>query len=479
MAFDELEQVRAQLKALPPVPMNGSHSDALIPEYESTDLGNARRLVAEHGQDLRFVSEWGKWLSWDGTHWGIDLTGEVNRRAKMIADAILDEARSSADAQAFRWGLRSQSAGGINAMIAVASTEPGVPVLVDELDTDPWLLTVANGTLDLHTCELQPANRAHLITKASPVRWDPDATCPNWTRALGQVLPDSELRAYMQRTTGYALTGDVSEQVLTVMYGTGSNGKSTFKETILSMLGEHAKPAAPKLLLATKHEGHPTEIADLHGRRLVVSHEVEDGLRLDEALVKELTGGDRLKGRFMRQDFWDFSPTHKLWIACNHKPRIRGNDNGIWRRIRLVPFEVTIPDEEQDKHLPEKLRAELSGILVWAVEGCRAWQQEGLNPPRAVLEATARYRVESDLLSQFIEERCLDGDGFQVRSTDLYADYKVWCVVNGLDHPLSQKAITKQLDERGYDRTENRQGQAIWLGIGLAAPDVSTPEEML
>jgi putative DNA primase/helicase len=439
-------------------------------QFENTDLGNARRLVQYFGRDLRHVPEWGKWIAWAGSHWKVDVTGEVYRNAKRVAEAILDEARGGVDEKLFHWGLRSQSAGGINAMVSLASTEASIPVLVEELDADPWLLAVANGTLDLRSGALHPADRAHLITKVSPVRWDPDATCPAWDTFLEQILPNPEIRAFMQRCCGYALTGDVSEQVLIVMYGTGSNGKSTFKETVLGMLGEHGKPAPPKLLLARKYDEHPTAIADLHGRRLVVSHEVEDGLRLDEALVKELTGADRLKARFMRQDYWDFAPTHKLWLACNYKPKIRGTDHGIWRRIKLVDFEVTIPDDKQDKQLPAKLRAELPGILRWAVNGCLEWQREGLNPPKAVVDATACYRLESDLLAQFVEERCLHGDEYQVRSTELFADYKSWCAANGLDHPLSQKALAKQLQEKGHDRCENRAGQVIWLGIGLVTP---------
>lgn len=438
-------------------------------DYEATDLGNARRLVAEHGQDIHFVPEWGKWVTWTGTYWAVDVTGEVPRRAKQVAEKILDKARVSADKDLFHWGIRSQSAGGLGAMATVASTEPGIPVLVADLDANPWLLTVANGTIDLRTGQLQAADRADLITKASPVAWAPDAACPTWERFLEQILPCPALRAFVQRSCGYALTGDVSEQVLIINHGPGSNGKSTFQETMRAVLGEHAKPAAPKLLLSQKHDEHPTAIADLHGRRLVLSHEVGDGLHLDEALVKELTGGDQLKARYMRQDYWDFAPTFKLWLACNHKPKIRGTDNGIWRRIRLVPFEVTIPDGEQDKHLLDKLRAELPGILAWAVDGGQAWQREGLNPPPVVIDATAAYRLASDLVAQFIDECCVEGDLYQVRSTALYEEYKGWCGANGLDFPLSQKALAKQLDEKGYDRAENRSKQSIWIGLGLLA----------
>jgi len=208
----------------------------------------------------------------------------------------------------------------------------------------------------------------------------------------------------------------------------------------------------------------------------VISHEVEEGIRLDEPLVKELTGGDRLKARYMRQDYWDFTPTHKLWLLTNHKPRIRGTDHGIWRRIRLVPFTVTIPDEEQDHGLLDALRAELPGILAWGVRGCLAWQRDGLTAPPAVVAATETYRVESDLVAQFLAERCTLGDGCQVRSSDLYGAYTAWCSEQGLDHPLSQRALAQRLDERDFHRTENRAGQAIWLGIGIVDErDETTP----
>ena len=448
-------------------------------QYETSDLGNARRLVDEHGEDLRYVPEWGKWLAWNENRWMVDVTGEAHRRAKDVAERILDEARAAADDKLFRHGLKAQSAAGLNAMLAVASTEPGIPVLVDELDADPWLLTVANGTIELRTGTLRPARREDLITKASPVPFDPGAKCPTWHRFLEEVLPDPEVRGFLQRCVGYALTGDVREQILLIWYGLGANGKSTLKETLLATLGDHAAPAAPRLLLAQQHEEHPTAIADLRGRRLVVSHEVEDGLRLDEALVKELTGGDRLKARYMRQDFFSFAPSHKLLLACNHKPRVRGADNGIWRRLRLVKFDVTIPPERQDRDLPARLRAELPGILSWAVAGCIEWQERGLQTPPAVLEATAEYRQESDLLAQFVAERCLTGEGLQVRSTVLYAAYQGWCRENGLDHPLSQKALSRQLDERGFDRTENRAGQAIWLGLAVEAASNGSAGEML
>lgn len=433
--------------------------------YESSDLGNARRLVFNHGDDLRYVPEWSKWLTWDARRWQLDVTGEVNRRTKTETETILDEARATNNTKLFAWAIRSQSNVGLNATVAVATTEPSIPVLVSELDTDPWLLTAANGTLDLHTGQLRMHRRADLITKISEVLWDPEAACPTWDRFLEQIIPDDDTREFMQRAAGYSLTGTVTEHVLFMLHGGGANGKSTFLETLLQVLGEHAAPASPRLLVADKHSEHPTAVADLHGRRLVVSQEVEQGL--DEPLVKQLTGGDQIKARRMREDYWSFTPTHKLWLACNHKPRIKGNDIGIWRRIRLIPFEVTIAPEQQDHDLGAKLTAELPGILRWAVNGCLAWQRDGLNPPAAVVNATDKYQLESDLISQYLDERSVAGPQYQVRTTVLYTDYKAWCQDNGLDHPLSQKALAKQLDERGLDRTENRAGQSVWISVGL------------
>ncbi len=473
MVNDDLAQVPTDLRALPPLQVLSLRS------VERSDLGNARRLVGTHGEDLHHVPEHGRWLVWDGCRWKTDLTGEVMRRAKAVTDDLRNDAHATGDDRAYSFAVRSQSVARVRAMVELASTEPGVPLVVDELDADPFLFTVANGTLNLRTGQLQPHRRANLTTKMSEVKWDPEAVCPRVDRFLAQILPDPEVRDFVLRAVGYSLTGEVSEQIIFIEYGTGSNGKSTLKELLLKVLGDHAMPAAPKMLLAKTHDGHPTAIADLQGRRLVVAHEVEDGLRLDETLVKELTGGDRLKARYMRQDFFEFPPTHKLWLACNHKPQIRGTDHGIWRRIRLIPFDVTISDEDKDPHLLSKLSEELPGLLRRAVEGCLAWQRDGLIAPRAVTEATERYRIESDLVSQFLDEHCVGEVCAQVRSTVFFAAYQNWCAENGIAHPLSQKALAKRLTEKGYDRGENRQGQALWRGLRILNPEDRTDKDTL
>jgi putative DNA primase/helicase len=266
---------------------------------------------------------------------------------------------------------------------------------------------------------------------------------------------------------GYALTGSVSEQVLPVLYGTGANGKSTVLNALLTALGDYGMQAAPDLLVA-KRGSHPTELADLFGMRFVASIEVEDGSRLAESLVKQLTGGDRIKARRMRQDFWEFEPTHKVLMACNHKPQVRGTDNAIWRRLRLLPFTETIPPAEQDRDLPEKLRFELPGILAWAVEGCLEWRREGLQAPEEVRQATGAYRAEMDVLGAFLRECCELGAEHNEAAKDLYAAYIRWCDDGG-ERPETKRKFGSRLTERGsFERYRGgSDGGHRWRGVRL------------
>jgi putative DNA primase/helicase len=436
---------------------------------ENTDLGNARRLVQRDGEDLRHVSEWGKWLTWGGRRWGVDKTGEVHRLAKATAESILDEARSTKDPKLFAWGIASESAARLEAMVRVATTEPGIPALVEQLDADPFLLSVENGTLSLRPDRfgLLPHQRGDLITKVADVKYDAAAACPRFDGFLEEILPDAQVRRFVQKAVGASLTGDVSEQVLFFAHGSGANGKSTLMELLLRILGEYAMMAAPRLLIAERHTEHPTQVADLFGRRLVVAQEIQQGQRLNEELVKQLTGSDTVKARYMRQDYFSFQPSHKLWLCANHKPIIRGTDHAIWRRIRLIPFEVTIPEDRRDKQLGRQLWRERSGVLRWAVEGCLAWHREGLEPPDAVINATQAYRDDMDMVGQFIAECCVVGPLHRVPSSDLYRAYVDWCTGNGLIHPLSRKALAGRLRERGFDQADASR-KSWWHGLDLA-----------
>jgi len=442
-----------------------------VEEIHETDLGNALRLVRLHGKDLHYCHPWGKWLVWDGRRWAKDATAEVVRRAKDTIRRIYAEASSEPDEERrkalAKHALKSESEARIRAMLALAESEPGVPVLPEDLDRDPWLLNCQNGTLDLRTGELRPHRREDLITRIIPVPYDPDASCPQWEAFLNRIMDGNQnLIRFIQRAVGYSLTGDVSEQVFFMCYGTGANGKTVFLRTLLALLGEYGKPVDPELLMAHTGEVHPTIRADLMGARLAVAIETEEGRRLNETIVKWLTGGDKLKARFMRQDFFEFEPTHKIWLATNHKPVIRGTDYAIWRRIRLIPFNVTIPVEEQDTRLPEKLREELAGILAWAVQGCLEWQRNGLGVPEEVKRATEGYRAEMDILAAFIADCCIIDKRAKVKASDLYKAYVEWCEENG-ERELSQRAFGMRLTERGFERQRSTRGTHLWLGIGL------------
>ncbi|MBT9156800.1 MAG: hypothetical protein DDT37_01790 [Firmicutes bacterium] len=443
-----------------------------------TDYYNAQRLIAHSGQDLRYCEPWRKWLVWNGNHWGDDDTLAVMRHAKEtvkamvlttmegVATATTDETRDYLFARA-RLIAKCFSRQKLEAMITLAQSEQGIPVLPTSLDRNPYLFNVKNGTVNLQTGELQRAQRSNLLTKTATTDYNPGAKCPLWLAFLDRIFSGNQfLISYVQKMAGYSLTGDVSEQALFILYGKGANGKTVLITTLLSALGEYGKPGAMNLLMAKKHEQHPTEIADLQGARLITVTESGEGKRLAENLVKQLTGGDKLKARRMREDFWDFEPTHKIWLATNHKPEIKGGDHAIWRRIRLIPFTVTIPDEEQDKQLAEKLKQELQGILNWMVEGCLAWQREGLRMPEEVTSATQGYAAEMNTIKAFVEETCVAACDARITLASLYFAYSSWCSSSG-ERPVSRKKLAGKLEELGYEKRRGSENKVFIFGIGL------------
>jgi len=448
-----------------------------------TDLGNAERLVAQHGADLHYVYAWDKWLVWDGRVWRTDDTGEVERRAKQTVRAIYAEA-ADAEAAEERKALAghaksSEGRARIEAMISLARSEPGIAITPEQLDADPWALSTPNGTLDLRTGELREHRREDHITKLTPVEYDPDAAAPTWAAFLERILPSEELRAFVQRAVGYSATGDTSEQCMIINHGGGANGKSTFQEAIAAALGDYAMRAPTEMLLAKRTSGIPNDVARLKGARFVAASETEEGRRLAESLVKDLTGQDTITARFMRAEWFDFEPTHKLWLSTNHKPEIRGTDTAIWRRIRLVPWTVTIPPAQQDKKLAARLRDDLPGILAWIVQGCLEWQREGLRPPEEVRRATGRYRAEMDVLAAFIDEECVVAEHATASAKALYSAYRAWCEENG-EKPETQRRFGGRLKERGFESgritTGARKGAVEWYGIGLAGGPEGSPD---
>ena len=444
------------------------------PRFERTEMGTSEMLIWLHGDDLRFCHPWSCWLAWDGRRFRRDLTGEARRRAKAtirkvygIAGELEDDKKRHA---LVAWARQLEKAATVAAMLKLAESEPGIPILPDDMDADPFHFNVWNGTVDLRTGELRPHDRADRITKLAPVASDPRAECPTFLRFLERVLPDEEVRAFLRRAIGYSLTGDTSAQCLFFLYGSGANGKSTLLIVLLELLGEYGKQAAPDLLTHKSAERHPTELADLFGARLVTSVEVDEGKRLAETLIKQMTGGDRMKGRFMRADFFEWLPTHKLFLAANHRPTICGTDYAIWRRIHLVPFTVTIPEDERDRHLPVKLRAELPGILNWAIRGCLEWQRDGLGLPKAVKEATTEYRAEQDVLGDFIAERCVEDEQATVTAKALWDAWRGWCEQAG-EQEGTQRSLGPRLGERGFEQARGAKGVRQWRGLRLRGPD--------
>ncbi len=444
-------------------------------DFHFTDMGNAQRLVAQHGRDLRYCHAWSAWLVWDGQRWRRDETGEIMRRAKATVRHIYQEAGDCEDAgrrkELSKHAAKSEAAVRLREMTTLAESEPGMPVTPDQLDTDPWLFNVRNGTVDLRTGELQPHRRDDLITKLAPVAYEPQASCPQWEAFLLRIMDGSEaLVSFLQRAIGYSLTGVVSERALFILYGTGANGKSTLLLALQGLLGDYAMRTPTETLLAKRGDGIPNDVARLKGSRFVYSSEGEDGRRLAEAKVKDLTGGDVISARFMRAEWFEFTPEFKLWLGTNYKPTVRGNDHGIWDRIKLVPFSVRIPEDQQaPRHeLLARFERERAGILAWAVLGCLAWQREGLGVPPEVTAATETYRTEMDVLGAFIADCCVERHGAVSTAADLYEAYKVWSDRNG-EHVLAQRAFGLKLKERNFEPLKGTGGRRQWRGIGLLA----------
>lgn len=434
----------------------------------TTDMGNAQRFASQHGDKCRYCYPWGKWIVYDGTRWKIDQTGDVGRFAKETAISIYTEAGNNKIDDRERdaiieWAKRSESLSRLQAMVTLAQSEPGIPIMPDQLNQHPWKFNTTTGTIDLKTGSLRPHCKEDFLTQISPVAFDPTARAERWERFLDEIfLGDRELVAFLQRLSGYGLTGSVRDHILAILYGKGSNGKSTLVETTLAYLGEDYGIKAPSDFLLAKRDQHPTEKTDLFGRRYVACVETEDGRRLSESHIKELTGGDRIRARRMREDFWEFLPTHKVWLATNHKPGVNGTDEGIWRRLYLIPFRASFEGAAKDAQLSEKLLAELPGILAWAVRGCLAWQIEGLGRPKEIQAATSDYRKGEDQIAGFIEEVCWIAPQESIRASELLKAYQDWAD----DREMTQKRFGQQMTEREFDRATIG-GRVVYLGIGL------------
>jgi putative DNA primase/helicase len=440
-----------------------------------TGMGNGERLVARFGDVIRYCYDKKSWFIWDERRWAEDRVARIERLAGAAVRFIYYEAARISDAERQKaradWAHGSQSRYRIVEMIAFAASE--VPVRIEELDRGPFLFNTLRGTLDLRTGQTRAHDPKDLLTKISPVAFDPQAACPKWLAFLRTAMAsDEEMIGYLQRTVGYAATASTREQVAFILWGGGANGKSTFLEVVKAALGEYAVSTKGASIMAGSRPesgGSPDpQIIALVGSRMVIAVETDEFGKLDEGRVKALTGGDTITARDLHAKPISFQPTFKLFLATNHKPQIRGTDNGIWRRIHLIPWTVAIPLEEQDKDLKEKLLAELPGILAWIVTGAVAWHRDGLMPPEKVRVATDAYRAEMDVLAAFFAERCEVGATHRSGASELYKDYRDWAEQGG-ERPMSQVLFGQRLgDNPDFRRVrDGSTGRMTWIGLGL------------
>lgn len=466
------EKVASKLDELSMKRMEKAAESLDLDPYRGTDEANAALFLAMHGADVRYCPPWDKWLLWTGSHWRIDdlmdvaqLAGDMPRELYRKAGESIDTARRRTIAGLARAleSRRKQSD-------LLAAARCRVVVSHTDLDKGRFLLNASNGTIDLSTGTLRPHARLDLLTHDTEIPYSPYTAAPLWERFLFEIFAgDTDLIRFVQRAVGYSLTGDVREQVLLICHGNGSNGKSVFLNIVRKLLGKLALQAAPDLLMADRHRRHPTEQADLFGKRLVVCQETAEGRRFNESLVKQLTGGDAITARRMFEDNWTFEPTHKLWLATNHRPEIRGTDHAIWRRIRLIPFNVQFSDDgdhRKDPDMEAKLTAELPRIMAWGVRGCLDWQREGLRAPEAVKAATAGYQADMDVLSAFLSDCCLIRSTATVRASSLYRAYAEWCEKSGENAENQRRFGQRLTEQRNFQKYSN---DGVWYrGIGLA-----------
>jgi putative DNA primase/helicase len=435
-----------------------------------TEHGNAERFAKAMDSLILYCHRLRRWFIWDGKRWAPDVSLEVERFAGVTIRGMLTEALLESDDKTRRaivaWQLKSETAAMIRRIVELARLDKRLQVRADGLDADPMLFNVANGTLNLLTGELQKHFALDYLTKCSPVEYDPEATCPTWDAALQRIFAGRrDVIEYLARWVGYALTGSTAEHALLLCWGTGANGKSTIVETIKYIFGDYSMQADFSTFLASKNPGIRNDIARLHGARLVTVVESEINHAIAESVVKHLTGGDTVAARFLYPEHFEFRPAFKIWMATNHRPKIRGTDGAIWRRIKLLPYTVQIPPAERDKDLADKLKLEAPGILAWAVRGLAQWREQGLSDPQAVVTATADYKSEEDLLRAFLDDACLIDPEAVTTSADLYMAYTKWADESG-ERSMSSKALGAALRERDFVATRNTKARS-WKGIAL------------
>lgn len=472
---------------VPGTPDEGDDVDRALAFAPCNDLGNAQRMQMRFGDCLLYVKDIG-WFFWDGARWDRERGhAEAVKYAHRIASAIVNEAKALQDKpgkvsperidKLFAWSVQTGNTGRVHGMLAAA--EPYFLEDGGNLDADPFLIAAPNGTIRIKsTVEFRESEREDRITRVLGARYVPGAECPQWRAFLERIIPDPAMRDFLQEIAGYCLSGSMREHKLFLLYGTGRNGKSTFVNLLREVLGDYGMGSPVDMFLAksggnTGGQATP-ELARLPGARLVTAAEPPEGARLDESRVKEITGGDKMTVRHLNQGFFEFFPQFKAMISTNHRPVIRGTDRGIWSRINLVPFTISIPDAEIDKNLEHKLRAEKEGILQWMLDGAERWFAHGLNAPEAAIAAVEAYRADEDPVGEFLKARCemcpetIDrstGRVFEVSAKRLRESYLEWCKEEGLD-PLAGKTFGSKLRGRGIPRRKSN-GNSFYVGLHL------------
>lgn len=450
--------------AYPPAPDAQDIITARPGEQHRGQLRIAHRLAKHHGDHLMFVKGLG-WHAWDGTRWAPDETAEAERAVHAVLRSALAESLDG-DRNLRDDVRRCESAAGIRGVLEIASSLEGIRVPVDALDADPYLLNVANGTLNLRTRELSPHDPADRLTRAGTGAWDPKADATDWTRFLSTVLPDPDERGYLQRVMGQAVFGAVREHLFPVLTGEGANGKGTAYTAVAHALGDYATIVDPDLLM-TSPRGHAgPEVMQLLGARLVIGSETEEGKPLDAAMMKRLTGGDPITARNLYQPPITWEPSHQFVMVTNHLPKVKGNDPAVWRRVRVIPFDVVIPEQDRDPALPERLKASADAVLTWAVQGWWDYLDNGgMGEPDVVRTATDAYALDSDTVRRFVHEACVTGPNVSATSGQLFEAWTRWAAQDGAE-VLTQKKFGGQLDALGYPATKTRVGM-VRHGVGL------------
>lgn len=419
-------------------------------------------LLAKHFRsELLHVHGMG-WMAWDGRRW-VEDTGQTKRAVLRLLREGWKKAFTDKDLAADV--RRCESAAGIAGVLDIASALETFACTVEDLDADPWLLNCANGTLDLRTRELRPHDPADRLTKITTGAYDPQAPAAEWDTFLARVLPDEEERAYLRRVIGQALYGRVTEHILPILIGEGANGKGTAYGAVVHAIGDYGTVIDPSLLMSKQYgSGGSTELMDLLGARLVIGSETEEGRKLDEAVMKRLTGGDRLRARRLYRDPVEWTPSHTLVYVTNHLPQVKANDPAVWRRVRVIPFNVVVPPEERDGELPDRLELHADAILSWAVSGYWDFADNGgMREPVSVLHATDAYKAESDAVRRFVAEACFVSSAATATTRELYSAWQSWATSDGAE-PMSERAFSGELERLGYEGKKTKRGK-VWTGL--------------